>query len=126
MIDREHKTRLRSGSNETAGNKREPVRVRLLGGFVVRVGSKTVGRGEWRLRKAANLVKLLALAPDHRLHREWIMDRLWPHLGKRSSSNNLRRTLHAARNALDPAAGSSYVASEEEQLALCPGGPPAG
>jgi predicted ATPase/DNA-binding SARP family transcriptional activator/DNA-binding CsgD family transcriptional regulator len=107
---------------ETHANKQEPVRVRLLGGFSVLVGDRTVERDEWRLRKAATLVKLLALAPGRRLHREWIMDRLWPDLGPKAASNNLRRTLHAARNAIDPNAGSRYLASEEEQLVLCPGG----
>ncbi|PLS82256.1 MAG: hypothetical protein CYG60_24830 [Actinobacteria bacterium] len=47
----------------------EAVRIRMLGGFRVSVGGHAVG-GAWRLRKAANLVKLLALAPGHRMHRE--------------------------------------------------------
>ena len=76
-------------------HKPEAVRVKLLGGFSVRVGSRTIGQYAWRLRRAAALIKLLALAPNHRLHREQIMDLLWPHLGKRAASNNLRRTLHA-------------------------------
>jgi hypothetical protein len=46
----------------------EAVRVRLLGGFSVSVGPRTVEEGRWRLRKAASLIKLLALAPQHRLH----------------------------------------------------------
>jgi DNA-binding SARP family transcriptional activator len=57
----------------------EPVRIWLLGGFRVSVGSRTVEEGVWRLRKAAAaLVKLLALAPGHRLHRELAMDLLCP------------------------------------------------
>ena len=52
----------------------------LLGGFRVSVGARTIEDGGWRLRKAASLVKLLALAPGHRLHREQAMDLLWPHL----------------------------------------------
>ncbi|MDQ3238287.1 MAG: tetratricopeptide repeat protein [Actinomycetota bacterium] len=96
--------------------------MKLLGGFTVRVGSRTIEQSEWRLRKAAALVKLLALAPDHRLHREQIMDQLWPRLGKRAAANNLRRTLHAARKTLDPVASSGYLTSEEEWLILCPEG----
>jgi len=103
-------------------HKPEAVRVRMLGGFSVRVGSRTIRQGEWRLKNAAALVKLLALAPGHRLHREQAMDRLWPHLGKSAASNNLRRTLHAARRVLDPADGARYMASEEGWLALCPAG----
>src|SRR3712207_5790504 len=99
-----------------------PVRVRLLGGFSVWVGSHTVSEGAWHLRKARSLVKLLALAPGHALHREHLMELLWPNLGKRAASNNLRGSLHAARTALasDPVAASRYLASKEERIALCP------
>jgi predicted ATPase/DNA-binding SARP family transcriptional activator/DNA-binding CsgD family transcriptional regulator len=100
----------------------EAVRVWLLGGFRVAVGSRTIEDGQWRLRKAAALVKLLSLAPGHRLHREQAMDLLWPDLGKKAASNNLRQTLHAARTILDQRAGSRYLAGEEESLVLCPGG----
>ena len=122
-MDKDTKTEARSGPNETSGSKREPVRVKLLGGFSVMMGTRTVDGSEWRLRKAAALVKLLALAPDHRLHREQVMDNLWPHLGRRAASNNLRRTLHAVRRVLDPSESSRYLASEEDQLILCPGTP---
>ena len=42
------------------------VRMRLLGSFRIFVGSLTVEGSGWRLKKAAGLVKLLALTPDHR------------------------------------------------------------
>ena len=102
----------------------ETVRVQLLGGFRVSVGTRTVEEGAWRLRKAANLVKLLALAPGQRMHRERAMDLLWPDLGRRAAANNLSQVLHAARRALgpDPKAASRYIASRGEQLALCPEG----
>lgn len=102
------------------------MRVELLGGFRVSVGSRTVGEEEWRLRNAGNLVKLLALARPHRLHREQVMDRLWPDLDSESASNNLHRTLHFARRVLEPApetANSHYLAFQGELLVLCPDGP---
>ena len=99
----------------------EPLRIWLIGGSRVSVGSRTIEHNAWRLRKAVALVKLLALAPRHRLHREQIMDALWPDSGKRAASNSLRKTLHAARRALDPAGGSRYLASENDSLVLCPG-----
>jgi len=76
------------------------------------------------MRKAASLVKLLALAPGHRLHREQAMETLWPELGRQAASNNLRQTLHAARRALesDSLVRSRYLASEDESLVLCPEG----
>jgi DNA-binding SARP family transcriptional activator len=80
----------------------DTMRVWLLGGFRVSVGTSTIAEGAWGLRKAAAIVKLLALSPRHRLHREQVMDYLWPHLGKQAAANNLRRTLHAARRTLQP------------------------
>jgi predicted ATPase/DNA-binding SARP family transcriptional activator/DNA-binding CsgD family transcriptional regulator len=94
----------------------------LLGGFRVSVGPRTIEQEQWRLRKAAALVKLLALTPSHRLHREQAMDALWPDSSRKAASNNLRQTLHAARRALDPSLGSEYLVSEDEQLLLCPQG----
>jgi DNA-binding SARP family transcriptional activator len=94
----------------------------LLGGFRITVGSRTIPREAWRLKKAAALVKLLALAPGHLMHREQIVDLLWPDSGKKAASNNLRSTLHAARKILDPAAGSLYLTSEGESLVLFPSG----
>src|SRR5918998_3102336 len=98
------------------GSAPDVVRVWLLGGFRVSVGSRAIGQDAWRLRKAASLVKLLALAPGHRLHREQAMEALWPNLGLRAASNNLRQALHVARRTLDPAMGSGYLASEDGQL----------
>jgi predicted ATPase/DNA-binding SARP family transcriptional activator len=100
----------------------EAVRVWLLGGFWVSVGSQNIEQNQWRLRKSASLVKLLAIAPGHRIHREQLMNLLWPDLGRKAASNNLCRVLHAARNVLGSATGSLYLASQDESLILCPGG----
>jgi predicted ATPase/DNA-binding SARP family transcriptional activator/DNA-binding NarL/FixJ family response regulator len=113
----------RSGS--PTGERPEAVRVWLLGGFRASVGSRTIEGSAWRLRKAAALVKLLALAPGHHLHREQVMNLLWPDLGKKAASNNLRQTVHAARRILtsDLTVGSRYhLASDDERIVLCPGG----
>jgi predicted ATPase/DNA-binding SARP family transcriptional activator/DNA-binding CsgD family transcriptional regulator len=101
-----------------------PVRVRLLGGFSVWVGSLAASEAEWHLRKATSLVKLLALAAGHRLHREQVMELLWPNLDRRAASNNLRRALHVARRALEPDPSTPrYLVAHGEHLALCPDGP---
>ena len=107
-----------------SGGEPEVVRVWLLGGFRVSVGGRTVDGDEWRLRKPASLVKPLALAPGHRLHRERVMDALWPDLGKGAASNNLRQAVYVVRRTLAPrpGAGSCYLALRGEQVALCPEG----
>ena len=50
--------------------------ISLLGGFGVAVNGRSVPTRAWRHRRAADLIKLLALAPAHRLHREQVMDAL--------------------------------------------------
>src|SRR5215212_2462326 len=90
----------------SSGVVSEAVRIRMLGGFSVSVGAKTIEEGEWRLRKAAGLVKLLALEPGHRMHREQLMDVLWPELEEKAQANNLRYALHHARRTLALASDS--------------------
>ena len=104
------------------GNNSEVVRMWLLGGFRVSVGSRTIGEDRWRRRKAAALVKLLALAPSHRMHREQVMHLLWPRLGEQAAANNLHRNLYVARRTLEPdlLATSRCLILREGQLVLCP------
>jgi len=52
------------------------VDLRLLGGFEVRVDGRLVPPAEWRRRNAAAIVKVLALTPGHRLHRERLLDQI--------------------------------------------------
>ena len=74
-------------------HKPEAIGVSMLGGFSVSVGSRAIEQNEWRLRRAAGLIKLLSLAPGYRLHREQVMDLLWPDSGRKAASNSLRRVL---------------------------------
>jgi hypothetical protein len=105
------------------GGGPEVMRVWMLSGFRISIGARTLGENTWQLRKAAAIVKLLALSPGQRLHRERVMDLLWTHLGIQEAANSLRRTLHAARRALDPDPASThrYLSLRGEQVALCPG-----
>jgi predicted ATPase/DNA-binding SARP family transcriptional activator/DNA-binding CsgD family transcriptional regulator len=123
VADQRPKSKTRSDTKGTSGRP-EAIRIRLLGGFQVAVGARTIEEDAWRLRKAASLVKLLALAPNHRLHREQVMEALWPDLGKSGASNNLRGAIHDARKTLtsDPTAGSHYLATRGESLVLSPQG----
>ncbi len=76
---------------------RTPVAITLLGGFGVAVdGIRTPDRG-WTRRSAAALVKVLALAPGHYLHREQVMDLLWPHESPARCAPRLHKAAHFAR-----------------------------
>ena len=80
----------------------DPLRIRLFGGFRVSVGSRELQENDWRRRKSAGLVKLLALAPGRRLHRERAAELLRPGWSPERSLNNPNRELHAARKVLQP------------------------
>jgi DNA-binding SARP family transcriptional activator len=76
------------------------LRIQVLGGFTVSLGDRAIDESAWRLRKAQSLVKLLALAPGHRLYRERVMELLWPDLDLDAAANNLHYALHVTRSTL--------------------------
>lgn len=93
-------------------------RVRVLGGFGVAVDGRPVPTDAWRSRRAADLVKLLAIEAGHRMHREQAMDLLWPELPAEAAGANLRKAVHYARRALG---GPASIAVTGHVLALWPG-----
>ena len=76
------------------------VDVFLLGGFRAVVDGVDVPPDGWSQRRARDLVKLLALAPRRRMHREQVIDALWPELSSAAGGANLRKAVHFARRAL--------------------------
>ncbi|HEY6712996.1 MAG TPA: tetratricopeptide repeat protein [Rubrobacter sp.] len=110
------------------GGAPQTLRIWLLGGFRVSVGSRSIGEEEWHLRKAGSLLKVLALSPGHRLHREQAMELLWPDLHPEAALNNLHYALRVARRTLEPpalasSAPSRYLRLRSRQLTLCPDSP---
>jgi predicted ATPase len=86
----------------------------LLGGFSASVDGVAVPETAWRLKKARELVKLLALADGHRLHREQAMDALWRDLDPAAAANNLNQAVHVARRAL----GAEAIEARDGLLVL--------
>ena len=73
------------------------VGIQLLGRFSVAVDGVSISSDAWRSRRAADVVKLLALAPSRRMHRTEVMEALWPESDPELSGTNLRKALHFAR-----------------------------
>ena len=98
------------------------VEISLLGGFAISVNGRPVVEG-WRLRKAKTLVKLLALAEGHRLHRGVLAEWLWPGLDAAAAANNLHQALHVARRVLGMSApGCRLLELRDDLVVLCPAG----
>lgn len=98
---------------------RTGVHVHLLGGFGVDIDDRAVPDDAWRLRKAKTLVKLLALAEGHRLHREQAIQLLWPDRAPAAAANNLHQVLHVARRQLDRGdGGARHLRLDDDVLTL--------
>lgn len=70
----------------------EKVRIKLLGGIQVSVGSREIDESQWQLRKAASMLKLLALSWHHLFQREQGIEPLWSKFNKgEPSSPSLRQ-----------------------------------
>jgi DNA-binding SARP family transcriptional activator len=96
--------------------------IRLLGRFAVAVNGEEVAHHRWERQSAKSLIKLLALSRTHTLHREQIMDVLWPDQDATAGSNGLNKAIHAARRALEPGlrkgAQSRFILTPRNQVRL--------
>src|SRR5947208_3198410 len=95
------------------------VDVQLLGRFSVAVDGAPISGDAWRSRRAADVLKLLALSPDRRLHRSQVMEALWPESDPQASGSNLRKALHFARRATGD---EQTIVSQQGVLVLWPDG----
>lgn len=94
-------------------HEQAPLGIHLLGSFAVRVEGRPVAEEAWRLRRAKSLIKLLALAPERRVHREQAAELLWP--GGAPGGNGLHQVLYTARRAVavDGHAGDRLVLRDD-------------
>jgi pimeloyl-ACP methyl ester carboxylesterase/DNA-binding SARP family transcriptional activator len=92
------------------------VTITMLGSFSVAIDGDVVDASNWRRRAGASLVKLLSLAPNRRLHRERVIDELWPELGLAEAAPRLHKAVHLARRAL----GAASLDTAGDTLQLFP------
>jgi DNA-binding SARP family transcriptional activator/TolB-like protein/Flp pilus assembly protein TadD len=104
------------------------LRIHLFGQFHVTVDGIPVEEARWGRRKAKTLIKLLALQPprqsSRQIHREEIIELLWPGLDSEQGLNNLHKAMHAARRAIEPGlnvGGASRFLQMRDQLVILQG-----
>jgi predicted ATPase/DNA-binding SARP family transcriptional activator len=78
------------------------LQLHLFGAFEVARDGEPIPNTAWPRRKALTLLKLLATQPDHQLHKERVLDCLWPHTDAVRAGANLYHTLHVLRQTLEP------------------------
>lgn len=94
----------------------------LLGPFRIAIDGVEVEERAWTRRKSKTLIKLLSLQSHHQLHREQLMEFLWPEQEPEAALNNLHKTIHAARRTLEPklkaGADSQFILTQDQQVLL--------
>ncbi len=108
---------------EARAHDARQLKIYLLGGFRVERNGLPIGDDAWGQRRLAKtLVKLLAVERNHSLHRDQILEMLWPDVGPDSALNAFSKALHAARRALEPGllprAASKYLRLNDDILSL--------
>lgn len=93
------------------------LQLEVLGQFRVTIGERAIPPEAWRRERSAALVKLLAVIPGHRLHREQVTTLFWPDLDPEAAGANLRKAVHFARKTL----GEHEVIESSEVIAFAPG-----
>jgi DNA-binding SARP family transcriptional activator/tetratricopeptide (TPR) repeat protein len=92
-------------------------RIQLLGGFEMVLDDVPVPAERWSRRQVATFVKLLALSPGRRLHREQVIEALWPGVPVRDAGPRLHKVAHYTRRTLED---DDAVLLRNEVVALLP------
>lgn len=98
------------------------LKIFLLGKFQIKLNDLHIEERHWQRRASGHLVKLLALHPQHQLHREQIIDLLWSHQDLEAAVNKLNKAIYVARRTLEPnlvkASDSSFIITQKQQILL--------
>jgi ATP/maltotriose-dependent transcriptional regulator MalT/DNA-binding SARP family transcriptional activator len=101
---------------------RKPVEVTTLGGFAVTVAGNPLDVRAWQSRKARDLLKILASRRGRPVHREVLIELLWPDDDPGRGSSRLSVALSTLRAVLDPGKNhesDDFVSSDGAAVWVC-------
>src|SRR5690606_38442813 len=97
-----------------------PVELRCFGVFDLRVRGVTPALNQVRPR-AREVLRLLAVHAGRPVHREALLDTLWPSLDPAAATHNLHVAVSSLRTTLEPGVsrgGSSLLLRQDDRYAL--------
>lgn len=120
---REEPSAIGSGTSEAAQRaqlaQQPPLRIQTLGGLVVWHGSERVAEKCWSRKKATTLLGIILSQPDLRMHREELLELLWPDIDMDVAQTRFWSTLRQLRQILDvPEAPGSHLRWSGDHLLL--------
>lgn len=99
----------------------EGVRIKTLGGFGVAIAGSPVPFSAWQSKVARDVLAMMVAARGRPIHREVLIERLWPGDDPTKAGNRLSVALTTIRNVLDPEKRHDagwFVDSDRESVAL--------
>jgi len=112
-----------AGADPGAPLAKWPLAIRAFGPLDVWVHGRRVP--PWTSRASRAMLRILAVHRGRPVHREWLMDQLWPDAPTGAASNSLNVAVHALRRALGSAhpehARLDYVSCRDGAYELAPG-----
>ena len=99
------------------------IEVSLLGPFKVRIDGAAIPDTAWKLTHPRRLLEMLCMQPGHRLHRDLVVEQLWPDSDAKAAANRLYHTVHVLRALLTAGSNTekrSPLVFQSGELSLAP------
>lgn len=116
-----HALRARTVAERLARRSREGVGIRSLGGFGVTIDGEPVPTAAWQSKVARTILAMLVANRGRPLHREVLIERIWPDDDPVKAANRLSVALTTIRNVLDPHKShpaDHFLRSDKESVSL--------
>jgi len=91
---------LREGATAIPVPRRHTLHVFTLGGFGMAIGGHSIDIGKWKRKQAVTLLKYLITQLDRPVHRERLIDCLWPDADEKQGWGRLKVTMYYLRREL--------------------------
>ncbi|MFQ5547611.1 MAG: BTAD domain-containing putative transcriptional regulator [Woeseia sp.] len=91
---------IHDGANATPVPQHRTLQIFTLGGFGVVMAGRSIDMGKWKRKKAVTLLKYLITQLDRPVHRERLLDCLWPDVDASRGWGRLKVTMYYLRREL--------------------------
>ncbi len=91
---------LRDGAAAIPVTRHHTLHVFTLGGFGMALGGRSIDVGKWKRKQAVTLLKYLITQLDRPVHRERLIDCLWPDADEKQGWGRLKVTMYCLRQEL--------------------------
>ena len=100
------------------------LQIRCFGHFEVTLGGRALPPSAFPRRDALVLLKMLVLRAGKQVHRERLIEWLWPGVGEAAGVNRLHGVVHALRSVIEPNVAErrwKYLLNDGDTYSFCPG-----